>query len=249
MPPGTNSGLGVQVAEAAVDRHLRPQGDVPGHHLADGAARSLADRRRARRLPAHPRVVRIGEPRTRNAPPLVIRPQARLRRRASSPTGTTRRHPNTSRRYASSTTSRWTSATSRRGSGAPAPTPTSTASPCCTSATANVGSRCVPAPKRPRRDVERAARLDRRRTGRRHGHVQHRRHADALERRSTPVDAAPRADAAARRVRRRPARARYSIAYFAQADRDAVIESPSGAHAPITAADYLQQRIAANFAG
>ncbi len=42
---------------------------------------------------------------------------------------------------------------------------------------------------------------------------------------------------------------RYSIAYFAQADRDAVIESPSGAYAPITAADYLQQRIAANFAG
>ena len=43
--------------------------------------------------------------------------------------------------------------------------------------------------------------------------------------------------------------ARYSIAYFAQADRDALIESPSGKHTPITAADYLQQRIAANFAG
>jgi len=43
--------------------------------------------------------------------------------------------------------------------------------------------------------------------------------------------------------------ARYSIAFFAQADRDAVIESPSGTHEPITAADYLQQRIAANFAG
>jgi len=42
---------------------------------------------------------------------------------------------------------------------------------------------------------------------------------------------------------------RYSIAYFAQADRDAVIDSPSGTHAPITAADYLEQRIAANFAG
>jgi isopenicillin N synthase-like dioxygenase len=41
---------------------------------------------------------------------------------------------------------------------------------------------------------------------------------------------------------------RYSIAYFAQADRDAVIEPPSGRHAPITASDYLQQRIAANFA-
>lgn len=43
--------------------------------------------------------------------------------------------------------------------------------------------------------------------------------------------------------------ARYSIAYFAQADRDAMIESPSGRHEPISAADYLQQRIAANFAG
>lgn len=43
--------------------------------------------------------------------------------------------------------------------------------------------------------------------------------------------------------------ARYSIAYFAQADRDALIEGPSGKHAPITAADYLEQRIAANFAG
>jgi isopenicillin N synthase-like dioxygenase len=42
--------------------------------------------------------------------------------------------------------------------------------------------------------------------------------------------------------------ARYSIAYFAQADRDAVIESPSGRHEPISAAEYLQQRIAANFA-
>ncbi|MEZ5377226.1 MAG: 2OG-Fe(II) oxygenase family protein [Acidimicrobiales bacterium] len=42
---------------------------------------------------------------------------------------------------------------------------------------------------------------------------------------------------------------RYSIAYFAQADRDAVIESPSGAYPPITAADYLGQRIAANFRG
>ncbi|MEZ5244517.1 MAG: 2-oxoglutarate and iron-dependent oxygenase domain-containing protein [Acidimicrobiales bacterium] len=42
---------------------------------------------------------------------------------------------------------------------------------------------------------------------------------------------------------------RYSIAYFAQADCDTLIESPSGTHAPITAADYLAQRIAANFAG
>lgn len=42
---------------------------------------------------------------------------------------------------------------------------------------------------------------------------------------------------------------RYSMAFFAQADRDAVIESPSGLHAPITAADYLLQRLAANFVG
>ncbi|MFF2260237.1 2OG-Fe(II) oxygenase family protein [Streptomyces albidoflavus] len=42
---------------------------------------------------------------------------------------------------------------------------------------------------------------------------------------------------------------RYSIAYFAQADRDAVIASPDGRHAPITAEEYLRQRIAANFAG
>lgn len=40
---------------------------------------------------------------------------------------------------------------------------------------------------------------------------------------------------------------RYSIAYFAQANRDAVIESPSGSFQPITAADYLTQRIQANF--
>ncbi|WSI63225.1 isopenicillin N synthase family oxygenase [Streptomyces sp. NBC_01336] len=42
---------------------------------------------------------------------------------------------------------------------------------------------------------------------------------------------------------------RYSIAYFAQADRDAVIAAPDGRHAPITAEEYLRQRIAANFAG
>ncbi|MFN3256780.1 MAG: isopenicillin N synthase family dioxygenase [Ilumatobacter sp.] len=41
---------------------------------------------------------------------------------------------------------------------------------------------------------------------------------------------------------------RYSIAYFAQADRDAVIDPPAGTYEPITAHDYLQQRIAANFA-
>ncbi len=39
------------------------------------------------------------------------------------------------------------------------------------------------------------------------------------------------------------------IDFFAQADCDAIIHGPSGRYAPITAAEYLQQRIAANFAG
>ena len=39
---------------------------------------------------------------------------------------------------------------------------------------------------------------------------------------------------------------RYSLAFFAQADRDAVIQGPAGTYPPITAHDYLQQRIAAN---
>ena len=41
--------------------------------------------------------------------------------------------------------------------------------------------------------------------------------------------------------------ARYSIAFFAQANRDAVIQGPQHRYDPITAADYLQQRIDANF--
>ncbi len=40
---------------------------------------------------------------------------------------------------------------------------------------------------------------------------------------------------------------RYSIAFFAQANADAVITGPTGRYAPITAHDYLQQRIAANY--
>lgn len=40
--------------------------------------------------------------------------------------------------------------------------------------------------------------------------------------------------------------ARHPIAYCARADRDAVIEGPSGTHQPITATDYVRQRIAAN---
>ncbi|MBX9761389.1 MAG: isopenicillin N synthase family oxygenase [Beijerinckiaceae bacterium] len=42
--------------------------------------------------------------------------------------------------------------------------------------------------------------------------------------------------------------ARYSIAFFAQANTDAVIQGPKKLYEPITANDYLQQRIAANFA-
>ncbi len=40
---------------------------------------------------------------------------------------------------------------------------------------------------------------------------------------------------------------RYSVAFFAQANKPAVIESPSGRFAPLTAEDYLQRRINANF--
>lgn len=39
---------------------------------------------------------------------------------------------------------------------------------------------------------------------------------------------------------------RYSLAFFAQADRDAVIQGPEGVYPPITASDYLHQRITAN---
>ena len=42
-------------------------------------------------------------------------------------------------------------------------------------------------------------------------------------------------------------RPRYSMAFFAQANRDAVIESPSGTRPAITAGDFIQQRIASNF--
>ena len=41
---------------------------------------------------------------------------------------------------------------------------------------------------------------------------------------------------------------RYSLPFFCQANKDAVIEGQKGKYAPITAHDYLQQRIAANFA-
>ncbi|MBJ7290897.1 2-oxoglutarate and iron-dependent oxygenase domain-containing protein [Williamsia sp.] len=42
---------------------------------------------------------------------------------------------------------------------------------------------------------------------------------------------------------------RHTIAFFAQANADVVIEGPASRHEPITAADYLRARIAANFAG
>ena len=41
---------------------------------------------------------------------------------------------------------------------------------------------------------------------------------------------------------------RYSIPFFCQANKDAVIQGPAKSYAPITAHDYLQQRIAANYA-
>lgn len=41
---------------------------------------------------------------------------------------------------------------------------------------------------------------------------------------------------------------RYSIAFFCQANKDAIIEGPGKLYPAITAHDYLQQRIAANFA-
>jgi isopenicillin N synthase-like dioxygenase len=42
---------------------------------------------------------------------------------------------------------------------------------------------------------------------------------------------------------------RYSLAFFAQANTDAIIGSPAGRYPDITAGDYLRQRIQANFAG
>ncbi len=42
--------------------------------------------------------------------------------------------------------------------------------------------------------------------------------------------------------------ARYSLAYFAQANRDVIIQGPQRRYEPITAEDYLQQRVKANFA-
>jgi isopenicillin N synthase-like dioxygenase len=41
---------------------------------------------------------------------------------------------------------------------------------------------------------------------------------------------------------------RYSLPFFCQANKDAIIQGPAKLYEPITAHDYLQQRIAANFA-
>ena len=43
--------------------------------------------------------------------------------------------------------------------------------------------------------------------------------------------------------------ARYSLAFFAQANRDVLIEGPAGKYEPITAQDYLSRRVNANFVG
>jgi isopenicillin N synthase-like dioxygenase len=42
---------------------------------------------------------------------------------------------------------------------------------------------------------------------------------------------------------------RYSLPFFCQANKDAVIQGPGKRYAPMKAHDYLRQRIAANFAG
>ena len=42
--------------------------------------------------------------------------------------------------------------------------------------------------------------------------------------------------------------ARHSLAFFAQANKDVLIETPSGKYPALSAGDYLQQRVAANFA-
>jgi isopenicillin N synthase-like dioxygenase len=44
-----------------------------------------------------------------------------------------------------------------------------------------------------------------------------------------------------------PVISRYSVAFFAQANKPAMIETPKGTYAPMTAGDFLQQRINANF--
>lgn len=45
-----------------------------------------------------------------------------------------------------------------------------------------------------------------------------------------------------------PPSSRYSIAFFAQADKSGLIETNNGVHEPITAGDYILSRIQSNFA-
>lgn len=42
---------------------------------------------------------------------------------------------------------------------------------------------------------------------------------------------------------------RYTLAFFAQANEDVIIEGPQKKYQPISAKDYLQQRVSANFSG
>ena len=137
------------------------------------------------------------------------------------------------------------SRTSTNASGEPVRTPTTTASRSCISVPASTACSCVRVPMRPQRDDPNAP------LG------------------WTSVEPTPgtitcnigdmlmrwsdgRLPSTLHRVRMpRPDEylgPRYSMAFFAQANCDAVIVGPSGGSAPITAADYLQQRIAANFA-
>ena len=44
-----------------------------------------------------------------------------------------------------------------------------------------------------------------------------------------------------------PAQSRYSVAFFAQANKPVVIDPPGGTYEPMTAGDYLQARVNANF--
>ena len=44
-----------------------------------------------------------------------------------------------------------------------------------------------------------------------------------------------------------PAASRYSIAFFAQANKPVIIDPPGGTYEPMTAGDYLQTRVNANF--
>jgi isopenicillin N synthase-like dioxygenase len=41
---------------------------------------------------------------------------------------------------------------------------------------------------------------------------------------------------------------RYSLPFFCQANRDAIVQGPGKVYPPVTASDFLLQRIAANFA-